>query len=295
LKEPINKSLNRIEAVLDYIERSLHLPLSLEELASKSCWSRWQLQRIFQEYTKQNVGNYVRQQKLSKAAEFVLSNQYRMIDVAFMLGFGSEISFSRAFKTYFNMSPKQYQKRGLRMGIKKPLIKSPFTESELNSLFVQIRIDHLAEMTIYGVQSKIKGFAATSPDYMDTVPDTWRCYEAFYGDRNINVTKFIGVISGNDPDGLGDLTYLAGTPEPIAGANTILLQDQQYAVLSFEGPTNKFARIVEWFVFFWLPHSEYELVETNELEVYRKQVDKNFLEVEYWLPICKQKSVKPRL
>ncbi|WP_298941075.1 AraC family transcriptional regulator [uncultured Psychromonas sp.] len=290
MKEPINKSLNRIEAVLDYIDNSLHLPLSLEDLASKSCWSRWQLQRIFQEYTNQNVGNYVRQQKLSKAAEFVLSNQHRMIDIAFMLGFGSEISFSRAFKAFFNMSPKQYQKRGLRMGIKKPLIKNPFTESELNSLFVQIRIDYLEEMTIYGVKGQIKGFAAEYPDYMNTVPNTWHRFEASYLNQPHAITEFIGVFSGNEENELGDLTYLAGTPQPIENADAIVLKGQQYAVLSFEGPTHKFARIVEWFVFYWLSNSEYELVETNELEIYKKQLDKNFLEVEYWLPITKQKS-----
>ncbi|MDN2662179.1 AraC family transcriptional regulator [Psychromonas sp. 14N.309.X.WAT.B.A12] len=288
MKGSTNNSLNRIESVLEYIENSLHLPLSLEDLASKSCWSRWQLQRIFQEYTQQNVAHYVRQQKLSKAAELVLLNNKRMIDIAYMLGFGSEISFSRAFKSYFNMSPKQYQKRGLRMGIKKPLIKSPFTETELNSLFVQIRIDHLPKMTIYGVQSKIKGIASVVPDYMQTVPDTWRQFETFSNAQKIDVEQYFGVISVDESEQEGQLSYLAGTLQPIKGASQIDLSDQHYAVVSFEGPTNKFAKIVEWFVFFWLPNSEYELCESHELEVYKKQIDKSRLEVEYWLPISQR-------
>jgi len=289
VKGSTNNSLNRIESVLEYIESSLHLPLSLEDLASKSCWSRWQLQRIFQEYTQQNVAHYVRQQKLSKAAELVLLNNNRMIDIAYMLGFGSEISFSRAFKSYFNMSPKQYQKRGLRMGIKKPLIKSPFTEFELNSLFVQIRIDHLPEMTIYGVQNKIKGIASESPDYMQTVPDTWRKFEELSHTKNIMTDRYFGVISVDESDQEGQLSYLAGTPIPIDSATSIDLSNQDYAVVSFEGPTHKFAKIVEWFVFFWLPNSEYELWESHELEVYKKQIDKSRLEVEYWLPILQKK------
>ncbi|WP_413693256.1 helix-turn-helix domain-containing protein [Psychromonas sp. KJ10-2] len=250
MKGPTNNSLNRIESVLDYIENSLHLPLSLEDLASKSCWSRWQLQRIFQEYTQQNVANYVRQQKLSKAAELVLANGNRMIDIAYMLGFGSEISFSRAFKSYFNMSPKQYQKRGLRMGIKKPLIKSPFTESQLNSLFVQIRIEHLPKMTIYGVENKIKGIASAAPDYMNTVPDTWKKFETFSKAQHIVTDQYFGVISADDGEQEGQLTYLAGTAIPLQEAAHIDLTDQDYAVLSFEGPTEMFAKIVEWFVFF---------------------------------------------
>ena len=288
MKAPSNTPLNRIESVLEYIDNSLHLPLSLADLANKSCWSRWQLQRIFQEYTQQNVAHYVRQQKLSKAAELVLSNQHRMIDIAFMLGFGSEISFSRAFKSYFNMSPKQYQKRGLRMGIKKPLIKSPFTESELNAFFVQIRIDHLPKMTIYGAQNNIKGIASAIPDYMRTVPNTWRQFETLSSTQKLDVNQYFGVISIDDSKQDGQLIYLAGTPIPIRGASQIELTDQHYAVVSFEGPTNKFAKIVEWLVFYWLPNSEYVLWESHELEIYKKQVDKTRLEVEYWLPILQK-------
>ena len=55
----------RIERVLDYIHAHLDQPLSLEQLAEQSCWSRWQLQRVFLHETGQTVAHYVRELKLS--------------------------------------------------------------------------------------------------------------------------------------------------------------------------------------------------------------------------------------
>ena len=51
----------RIERVLDYIHAHLDQPLSLEQLAEQSCWSRWQLQRVFLHETGQTVAHYVRE------------------------------------------------------------------------------------------------------------------------------------------------------------------------------------------------------------------------------------------
>ncbi|MCW8347889.1 hypothetical protein MD535_18030 [Vibrio sp. ZSDZ65] len=50
--------------MVEYINNNLDKPLTIAELASISCCSRWQLQRVFQEQAKQNIAQYVRQQKL---------------------------------------------------------------------------------------------------------------------------------------------------------------------------------------------------------------------------------------
>ncbi len=42
-----SSSFNRICKLLDYIHAHLDQPLSLDDLAQQSCWSRWQLQRVF--------------------------------------------------------------------------------------------------------------------------------------------------------------------------------------------------------------------------------------------------------
>lgn len=112
--------LTRIERVLDYIHANLDQPLALAELAEQSCWSRWQLQRVFLHETGLTVAHYVRELKLSQAAEALLSGRQRVLDLALCYGFGSEVSFSRAFKQQFDCSPLAYRKRGLRLGLRTP-------------------------------------------------------------------------------------------------------------------------------------------------------------------------------
>ena len=78
----VQNRLTRIEAVLDYIHCHLDESLSVVNLAEKSCWSRWQLQRIFGEETGLTVAQYVRELRLSQAAEKLLSTNQRHLDIA---------------------------------------------------------------------------------------------------------------------------------------------------------------------------------------------------------------------
>ncbi len=98
-RKPIH--LNRVEKIVDYIHQNLDKPLTVTELADISCWSRWQLQRVFQEQTNHNLAQYVREQKLSRAAEQLLKSDQKVTDIALDFGFNSEVSFSRAFKQLF--------------------------------------------------------------------------------------------------------------------------------------------------------------------------------------------------
>ena len=66
------------------------------------------------------MAHYVRELKLSQAAEALLSGRQRVLDLALCYGFGSEVSFSRAFKQQFGCSPLAYRKRGLRLGLRTP-------------------------------------------------------------------------------------------------------------------------------------------------------------------------------
>ncbi len=62
------------------------------------------------------MAHYVRELKLSMAAEALLSTRLRVLDVALDYGLVSEVSFSRAFKKRLGCSPLAYRKRGLRLG-----------------------------------------------------------------------------------------------------------------------------------------------------------------------------------
>ncbi|MFA0260818.1 helix-turn-helix transcriptional regulator, partial [Vibrio cyclitrophicus] len=168
-------AFDRISRVLAYIHTNLSSALSLEDIAKQSCWSRWQLQRVFQAETGLTVANYVRELKLSQAAEELLDGKERVIDVALGLGFNSEISFSRSFKQMFGVSPSQYRKAGKRVGLRKPIqvseTKSAADHGALS--FVKVRIDERESFLVKGMTSEISGLFSLTQDFAQKVPQLW--------------------------------------------------------------------------------------------------------------------------
>jgi len=249
--------LTRIERVLDYIHGHLDEPLSLEQLAEQSCWSRWQLQRVFLHETGQTVAHYVRELKLSLAAEALLSSRQRVLDLALSHGFGSEVSFSRAFKQHFGCSPLAYRKRGLRLGLSTPLVRATVPLPTPPRL-VQVRIESQPGFTLHGVRGEILGLFAKAPDFQQTVPAIWRAWREAGGLPSSS--ELLGVV---DVSGAGArLPYWAGVAaaegaEPGPGLARLQVPSQEYAVLSHLGPIDTLGQCLNWFILHWLPSSSY--------------------------------------
>ena len=297
--------LTRIEKVLDYIHENLDEPIHVTSLAEKSCWSRWQFQRVFGQATGLSVAQYIRELRLSKAAELLLSSKNRHVDIAMQCGFDSEISFSRAFKQMFNCTPRDYRQRGKRHGLRTPLqYRCPNkAQTETPKTFTQIRIESRDGFHIQGRYDWIRGLFSASPNFSERVPRLWSQVIS----EVKTVTKGyrpIGIIDTQDhaqhPD---QMLYWAGYLGPIktssptifSGANpfnTILLDTvkvplQEYAVIPVYGKSSAVEKALEWFIYQWLPESNYYGVQGYELEIYEPDYAPNSPQsyMEYWLPI----------
>lgn len=277
----------RIERVLDYIHGHLDEALSLEQLAEQSCWSRWQLQRVFLHETGLTVAHYVRELKLSLAAEALLSGRQRVLDLALSHGFGSEVSFSRAFKQQFGCSPLAYRKRGLRLGLRTPLVRASVPLAG-NPRLVQVRIESCPGFVLQGVSGEIRGLFASEPDFHQTVPAIWRTLRGAGGLPP--AAELLGVV---DVSGEGEaLPYWAGVAvDPVVprpGLALLRVPPQEYAVLSHVGPIAQLAQTLNWFILHWLPASRYRGLDGFELERYAPQFDglQADARMEYWLPVA---------
>ncbi|WP_323944856.1 AraC family transcriptional regulator [Aeromonas hydrophila] len=283
-----HSQLTRIERVLDYIHANLDQPLALAELADQSCWSRWQLQRVFLHETGLTVAHYVRELKLSQAAEALLSGRQRVLDLALCYGFGSEVSFSRAFKQQFGCSPQAYRKRGLRLGLRTPLVRATLPQP-MPARLVQVRIESQPGFILQGVKGQIRGLFAAAPDFQQTVPAIWRALRTAGGLPPGQ--ERVGVV---DVSGAGEsLPYWAGsvmeegTSLP-AGLARLPVPAQTYAVLSHVGPVSQLGQTLNWFILHWLPSSGYRGLDGFELERYAPDFDGNQPDarMEYWLPVA---------
>ncbi|EKO3945880.1 AraC family transcriptional regulator [Vibrio fluvialis] len=280
-------SFNRLCKLLDYIHAHLDQPLSLDDLAQQSCWSRWQLQRVFQSETGLTVANYVRELKLSEAAENLIGGSERVIDIALANGFSSEISFSRAFRQHFGLSPRDYRKLGRRTGLRKPLqtTQRPPQVSQAPQL-MQLRVESAESETFYGLATPIRGLLAAEPDFAEQVPSLWAQFSPLIEHQATQpLTGVIDVTaaSGNDHA----LIYWATSAHPVSGADRVTVPAQTYAVVKHRGPIALLPQTLAWFIFDWLPQSNYRGVDGFELERYPNDYDGTALnaEMEYWLPV----------
>ncbi|MEZ9352079.1 AraC family transcriptional regulator [Vibrio splendidus] len=297
-------AFSRISRVLTYIHSNLSSSLSLEDIATQSCWSRWQLQRVFQAETGLTVANYVRELKLSQAAEHLLDGKERVIDIALGLGFNSEISFSRSFKQMFGSSPSQYRKAGKRVGLRKPIqVSETASTSEKGALsFVEVRIDERESFLVKGMTSEISGLFSLTQDFAQKVPQLWSRLEGEVEIPDDNVLQFIGVVDLTQScfDGT-NIHYWAGVelqegisipqlPSLISEKLEVLtIPKQTYAVVKHCGPIENLRHTLSWFVLNWMPSSGYRGLDGYELEVYPfgYQAHAANAEMEYWIPIIK--------
>lgn len=297
--------LTRIEKVLDYIHENLDESIHVTNLAEKSCWSRWQFQRVFGQTTGLTVAQYIRELRLSKAAELLLSSKTRHVDIAIQCGFDSEISFSRAFKQMFACTPRDYRQRGKRHGLRTPLqYRRPNkTRTETLQSFTQIRIESHDAFQVQGKCDWIRGLMSSTPDFSERVPQLWS-QVILEASKIAKGSRPIGIIdTQNHPKNPDQMLYWAGYLEPIKSSSSITFNAanpfnimqletvkvplQEYAVIPVHGKASAIEKALEWFIYQWLPGSNYYGVQGYELEVYEPDYDPNNPQsyMEYWLPI----------
>jgi len=123
--------IEKIEQIIDYIEKHLDEKYTLEELAAQIHLSPFHFHRIFQIYTGEALGDYVRKRRLTSAAKALLNSHKKVIEIGLDFGFDSQEAFSRSFKKQFGLSPQHYRQTNVT---NKTLFRVPITKDYLNHL-----------------------------------------------------------------------------------------------------------------------------------------------------------------
>nr|WP_144921712.1 AraC family transcriptional regulator [Paenibacillus bovis] len=97
-----------IQQVIDWIEANLKEEFSLEDLASYMGYSPYYCSFKFHQATGISIRRYILLRRLYLSTED-LANNRKIIDIAFDYGYSSQEAYSRAFKTVFGVSPREFQ------------------------------------------------------------------------------------------------------------------------------------------------------------------------------------------
>ncbi|MFA9463107.1 MAG: GyrI-like domain-containing protein [Velocimicrobium sp.] len=103
--------IRRIHKVQDYIEHHLEQSLSIEELSNAAGFSKYHFSRLFQSMLHEPLAHYVNRIRMEQAL-FLLAHRAdkNMTNIAYELGFSDSAVFSRAFKNFYGISPREYRK-----------------------------------------------------------------------------------------------------------------------------------------------------------------------------------------
>ena len=101
--------LEKLIPTLIHIQTHLDDDLSLEQVAQIGGLSPYHFHRIFQETTGETLKQYTQRLRLESAAYQLKIRNDSILEIALNNGFHNHETFSRAFKRWFGVSPKQYR------------------------------------------------------------------------------------------------------------------------------------------------------------------------------------------
>ncbi len=104
-----NKDTPRIFKVLHYIDTHLTSNLKVQTLAAQIHLSPPQLHRIFKEVMGTGPMEFVRNARMTKACEMLMSTQLAVSEISAKVGYPNQYIFSRAFKNHVGISPLNFR------------------------------------------------------------------------------------------------------------------------------------------------------------------------------------------
>ncbi|GAA5783787.1 helix-turn-helix domain-containing protein [Chitiniphilus shinanonensis] len=105
----------RIERAVDLINHRYGDDLSLEQMATRACYSNWHFVRAFEAEIGESPFDFLRKRRLYAAAYRLLSDErVPMADLAMQCGFQYASSFSKGFRRQFGMTARDWRGGGWR-------------------------------------------------------------------------------------------------------------------------------------------------------------------------------------
>lgn len=94
-----------IEHALIYIENNIYQPLSLDSIAKTFNMSRYYFHRLFSAIMGCSLNNYILSRRLNASLKLIQNDNLSLTDIAYQLNFGTQSSFTRAFKRQYGIPP----------------------------------------------------------------------------------------------------------------------------------------------------------------------------------------------
>lgn len=271
-----------IQSAVQYIEDNLADEIDISEAAARAYVSEFYFRRIFSVLYGMTVGEYIRNRRLTLAAQELANTDIKVIDAALKYGYDSPDSFARAFSKFHGISPSAAKDRGASLKFFAPVrIKLTLEGGSM----LEYKIVKKAAFTVMGKSRRFN----TDTSYAE-IPKFWE--EHFRSEDSKVICGMYGVCldgDGKDFDYLIADNYIPQNEIP-EGCVTVTIPEGEWAVFSCRGPLSKSLQDVNTRIWSeWLPNCrEYKLAGNYNIEMYTPPCDdpeKNYCEI--WVPVVK--------
>lgn len=170
--------MNIINDAMQYIEENITKDLSVDEVALSTHVSKYHFQRSFTMLTGLTIGEYIRNRRLSLAAQELVQSNSKTIDVALKYGYTTPEAFCKAFERFHGISPSNAKKSGAPLKYFESLrVKVILSGGDLLNYFVEEKEIIKLSLTPF----KLEGYHASSDIF-----NLWSDYYKVNYQDNIN-------------------------------------------------------------------------------------------------------------
>lgn len=127
---------------------------TVEELAGKLAISSRHLRRLFHDYLGATPNEVMTTRRLHLAKKFLLETHYKIIDIAFAVGFKSLRRFNESFKERYGEAPSSFRKKDNAKKMKECTLIRQFVRKPYHWDYV---LDYLDRHLIYGQEEVREG------------------------------------------------------------------------------------------------------------------------------------------
>lgn len=105
-----------LNEAIRYIHANYHKPLDLAMVSNHVSLNYAYFSNLFKKNVGKSFAEYLRDVRLDKARKLLVDTDYKVADIAAMVGYENYKSFTRVFREVMRMQPTEYRQRMRRMG-----------------------------------------------------------------------------------------------------------------------------------------------------------------------------------
>ena len=254
----------RIHTALDFIENNLLNDFDISEVSAVAHYSKFHFMRIFKMMTGDKLGDYIRKRRISESAIDLVESDLSILNIALKYQFESQESYTRSFKSVFDVTPGFFRKRGHKyVGFEQYKLSQEKLEAIKNFIVMEPRIETLAPRMLVGIKHR------HSLQEMDSMLPIWKSFMPQRFEIDNHIDEGIYSLQVYDPgltfETLGPNTtfdhWAAIQVESLGkypkGMGHIEIPSGDYAVFIHKGPAHTFPKTISFIFQGWLPESEY--------------------------------------